>query len=381
MLKGIHYKTDQFIEIIIEDDLISRIKTDPAPKTDNIICPGLVDLQINGFQGIDFNEEGLSVDEVVSITKSLWSQGVTSYFPTLITNSDENISACLQTLTEACEKHHLVDQSITGIHLEGPFLSPEDGPRGAHPLEHIKAPDWDLLDKWQKIARGRIKMITISPEWPGSVDFIKQCVSAGILVSIGHTSASAEQIRDAVNAGARASTHLGNATHLMLPRHSNYIWEQLASEALWSTIIADGFHLPESLLKVFIKLKAKQTVLVSDATKFTGLPPGSYFSHIGGAIELNEEGRLFMKKNPKMLAGSAQSLLACVDHLVNSEISSLQNALEMASLRPMELLGTLNSYGLEEGKKADFLVFERKSDKINILQTIKAGEVVYTRDQ
>lgn len=378
MLNGIHYKTGKSVEISIENDLISFIKPRPDLNADNIICPGLVDLQINGFKGIDFNEEGLSVDQVVSITKSLWAEGITGYFPTLITNSDENICATLETIAEACEKHSIINKTIGGIHLEGPFLSAEDGPRGAHPLKHIKAPDWELLNKWQKIARGRIKLITISPEWPGSVSFIKQCVSSGILVSIGHTSASAEQIREAVQAGARASTHLGNATHLMLPRHSNYIWEQLASEKLWSTIIADGFHLPESLLKVFIKLKEGKTVLVSDSTKFAGLPPGSYSSHIGGTIELNAEGRLYMKENPKMLAGSAQSLLTCVDHLVNSEISSLQTALEMAFLKPAELLGIHNLYGLEEGKKADLIIFERTSGKIKILQTIKAGEVVYT---
>ena len=378
MLKGVHYKTDKPVEVKFDADLISLIKMDPDLKTNNIICPGLVDLQINGFKGIDFNEEGLSIEEVVTITKSLWEEGVTSYFPTLITNSDENISASLQTLTDACEKNHLINKSITGIHLEGPFLSPEDGPRGAHPIKYIKSPDWNLLDKWQNIAKGRIKMITISPEWPESIDFIKQCVASGILVSIGHTSASVKQIREAVQAGARASTHLGNATHLMLPRHSNYIWEQLASEDLWASIIADGFHLPKSLLRIFIKLKSEKTILVSDATKFAGLSPGFYSSHIGGAIELNEEGRLFMQENPKMLAGSAKSLLTCVDQLVNSEIVSLHTALEMASLKPMELLGAANLYGLEEGKKADIIVFERTSGKMKILQTIKAGEKVYT---
>ena len=378
MVKGVHYKTDKPVEVKIDEDVISFIETYPNIKTNNIICPGLVDLQINGFKGIDFNEEGLSINDVVTITKSLWAEGITSYFPTLITNSDENICASLEILAEACEKNYLINQTLIGIHLEGPFLSAEDGPRGAHPLKYIKAPNWNLLEKWQKIAKGRIKMITISPEWPESVDFIKQCVTSGILVSIGHTSASAAQITDAVQAGARVSTHLGNATHLMLPRHSNYIWQQLASDKLWATIIADGFHLPQSLLKIFTKLKSGKTVLVSDSTKFAGLSPGSYSSHIGGTIELNREGRLFMKENPKMLAGSAQSLLTCVDHLVNSEIASLQMALEMASLKPMELLGTDFLYGLKEGKKADLIIFERISGKIKVLQTIKSGKVVFT---
>ncbi|TBW28632.1 N-acetylglucosamine-6-phosphate deacetylase [Gramella sp. KN1008] len=377
MLNGVHYKTNNPVKITFEKDLIASIKLDKTLQTDNMICPGLVDLQINGFKGVDFNEEGLSVDSVVLVTRELWKAGVTSYFPTLITNSDENICATLETIEQACEKHSLIDKTISGIHLEGPFLSSEDGPRGAHPLKHIKAPDWDLLNKWQTIARGRIKMITISPEWPESVNFIKCCRSSGILVAIGHTNANEEQIRNAVQAGARLSTHLGNATHLMLPRHSNYIWEQLASEQLWSSIIADGFHLPPALLKVFLKIKEGQSILVSDSTKFAGLPPGSYSSHIGGAIELNSEGRLFMKDKPKMLAGSARSLLNCIDHLVNSEITSLETALDMASFKPLELLGKHYLYGMEEGKKADLIIFKRVSGKIRLLKTIKAGEVVY----
>lgn len=379
VFRGLHYKTKKSIEIKIIDGLIHGIADNVGQYDENIISPGLVDLQVNGFNGIDFNQGDLKEEEVVEITKKLWSEGVTNYFPTLITNSDANINLAIKCITQTCEKNKLVDQTIAGIHLEGPFLSLEDGPRGAHPLQYIKAPDWDLFCKWQEKAAGRIKMITLSPEWSGSTAFISKCVASGVVVSIGHTAATPEQIKNSINAGAIVSTHLGNATHLMLPRHSNYIWEQLASDQLWSTIIADGFHLPKSVLKVFLSVKPEKSILISDSTKFAGMLPGTYSSHIGGEIELDSRGKLFMKDNPNMLAGSAQSLRWCVDHLVTSEIASLSTSLEMASVKVMELLGEASSYGLEEGKKADLIIFEIKSNKIVIIQTIKSGEVVYSR--
>lgn len=377
--KGIHYKTKEPIRIKIKNGLIEDINANFSQQDEKLIAPGFVDLQVNGFNGIDFNQGDLKEEQVFEITKALWQEGVTSYFPTLITNNDANIESAITCIGKACKKNKLIDDSIAGIHLEGPFLSLEDGPRGAHPLQYIKAPDWDLFCKWQEKAEGKIKMITLSPEWPQSTAFISKCIASGVIVSIGHTSATPEQIRKAIDAGARVSTHLGNATHLKLPRHPNYIWEQLASEQLWSTIIADGFHLPKSVLKVFLKVKPEKSVLVSDSTKFAGLSPGTYTSHIGGEIELDSNGKLFMKNSPKMLAGSAQSLRWCVDHLVNSEITSLSMALEMASVKAMELLSTDSLYGLEEERNADLILFERKSDKINIIQTIKSGEVVFSR--
>ncbi|MDO6802360.1 amidohydrolase family protein [Wenyingzhuangia sp. 1_MG-2023] len=379
VIKGIHYKTKQPVEITLDNGLIAEIESNPTLKSEKTIAPGLVDLQINGFRGVDFNEEELQESDVVKITEYLWQEGVTSYYPTLITNSDCAVCTALETIVSACEKDIYINKTISGIHLEGPFLSLEDGPRGAHPLKYVKAPDWNLFCKWQKLAKGKIKMITLSPEWPEAIAFIKQCVASGVIAAIGHTAASSEQIKEAVLAGARVSTHLGNASHATLPRHANYIWEQLAAEDLWATIIADGFHLPKSVLSVFVKVKGEKCVLVSDATRFAGLPSGSYSSHIGGEIELNDDGKLFIKDNPNMLAGSAQSLCWCVDHLVNSEIATLSTALDMASIKVQQLLGEKGAMGLEKNAIADVIVFERTNNKINILKTIKAGKVVYTR--
>ncbi|MCH7402000.1 N-acetylglucosamine-6-phosphate deacetylase [Belliella kenyensis] len=375
-IEAIHYQTLKPVRIEVVEELISNVVDIEDEKSEYFVAPGMIDLQINGFNGMDFNTKSLKVEDVIEVTKSLWKIGVTSYLPTIITNSDANIEKSIQTILNAINNKEN-KESIAGIHLEGPFLSKEDGPRGAHPIEFIRAPDWDLFCKWQDIAEGNLKIITLSPEWDNAVDFIKKCVASGVKVAIGHTASSVIQIRDAIDAGATISTHLGNATHAMMPRHSNYLWEQLASEQLWSTVIADGFHLPKSMLSVFLKVKPKKSILVSDTTKFAGMKPGVYQSIIGGNVELDEHGRLFMKDSPSFLAGSASSILDCINHLVKHGVSSLERAIDMASIYPSMALDEHLSYGIKKGAAADLIIFKKAAGKMEVCQTIKSGEVVY----
>ena len=377
-IKGVNYKTGDSIEVQIVDNLISQVVGHPSENSSQIIAPGLVDLQVNGFKGIDLNSGELNEDEVIQITQFLWEEGVTAFLPTLITNSSAKIESAIDAIVQACDKNVLVGKSILGMHLEGPFLSKEDGPRGAHPIEHIQNPDWQLFSEWQERSGNRIKKITLAPELPGAIEFIGRCAEVGVLVSLGHTAASPEKIKEAVKAGAKMSTHLGNAAHLSLPRHPNYIWEQLASDELWISLIADGFHLPESVIKVFTKVKPNTSILVSDSTKFAGLSAGTYSSHIGGDIELSTEGRLFMKRSPELLAGSAQSLLWCINHMMKSDLANLPTAIDMASLKPMELMsGTLQ--GLNSKSPADIVVFEKGRLGLSVIKTFKSGQLVFTR--
>ena len=133
--------------------------------------------------------------------------------------------------------------AIAGLHIEGPHISPEDGPRGAHPQHCVRPPDVDEFHRWQEASNGSVKLVTVSPEWPESPGYIEAVVREGVVVAIGHTKATTDQIRDAVNAGATLSTHLGNGAHSMLPRHPNYLWDQLAEDRLAASFIADGIHL------------------------------------------------------------------------------------------------------------------------------------------
>lgn len=337
------------------------------------IGPGLIDLQVNGVNGIDFNDVALTETQVAEATRFLLTTGVTTYFPTVITNSDENILHILSTISSACKEDALSDACIGGIHLEGPFLSKKDGARGAHNEKYIKAPDWELFVQFQKASGNRIKLITLAPEWENSTAFIEKCCENDVRVAIGHSSATPKEIAIAIEAGASLSTHLGNAVPLMLPRHPNVIWEQLAQEALYTSLIADGFHLPESFLKVAIKTKKDQALLVSDATCFTGMPPGTYRTHIGEEVVLNDEGKLALSNTSGLLAGATKTLLEDIQHLIDSNIAPLDIAWKMASENPAAFLGK----GEANGRSADMVVFDMINNKLSIEKVIKNGETVF----
>ncbi|WP_394058668.1 N-acetylglucosamine-6-phosphate deacetylase [Paenibacillus sp. 843] len=378
---GRHYATDEPIELAWNPD--GRIERALPYDGDGEmwIAPGLIDLQINGGYGHDFNSLPLTTETVIQATRRLWEKGVTLYYPTIITNGNEEIEQLLRVIDAACLEDETVGSTIGGIHLEGPFLSPEEGPKGAHDSRYIKAPDWSLFTRWQEASGNRIRIVTLSPEWPEAADFIRACAKAGIVVSIGHTAATPEQIREAVDAGATMSTHLGNGAHLTLPRHPNYIWEQLAQDRLWAGIIADGYHLPDSVIKVMLRAKPSKALLVSDAVYLSGMPPGEYETHIGGHVVLTSEGRLHLARKPELLAGSAMMLADAVWRLAQSGLCTFPEAWDMASMLPAQAVGQTESYGLRRGAQADFVLLEKHKGKLRIVETVKGGRSVYRAAQ
>jgi N-acetylglucosamine-6-phosphate deacetylase len=379
-MRAIHYATGEAISIRIEKGLFQSFNRLDAPEADlPRIAPGLVDLQINGFTGHDINALPPAGDTLQKMIRALWREGVTTCYPTVITNSPETITATMLTLARACDSDADTARGVGGIHLEGPFISPDDGARGAHDRRFVAPPDWEQFRRWQGAAGGRIRIVTMSPEWPQSADFITRCAQSGVTVSIGHTSATPAQIADAVRAGARMSTHLGNAAHLMLPRHPNYLWEQLAQDDLWACVIADGFHLPDQVLKVIMKVKGDRTMLVSDAVALAGMPPGPYTMPVGGKVVLTPQGRLHLAANENLLAGSAQMLLKGIEHLVRSRLATLAQAWDMASIRPASFMNLPTAGGLTPGAPADFVLFRRTADKIDLEATYKAGHAVFNR--
>ncbi len=339
--------------------------------------PGLIDLQVNGIHGVDFNTTELRAEDVLKATHYLLSKGVTTFFPTLITNADEQIFKLIRTIVKACHQYPLVNVCIGGIHLEGPFISAEDGARGAHSRQYIRPPDTKWLDQCQEISEGRIRLLTLSPEWENTRDFIRHCQSQDIKVAIGHTNASPGQIAAAVTAGATLSTHLGNAAPLMLRRHPNMLWEQLAQDGLYASFIADGFHLPEAFLKVAFRAKGEKAMLVSDATAFSGMPAGVYQSHIGDEVVLEENGRLCLKANPELLAGATRNLLENIVFLLSRQLCSLSEAWQMGSVRVAEFLGW-QGYHPNSDKPSDIAVFDLKEGgNLMIKKVYKNGQLVY----
>lgn len=328
------------------------------------LAPGLVDLQINGYAGIDFNSLPLTVADVHKSCCRLLARGVTGFVPTVITGTKESMGALLETLAEACETDPLCASMIPGFHLEGPFVSPEDGARGAHPREDVLAPDWALFEALQARARGRVKIVTLAPEWPEAPDFIRRLVASGVKASIGHTMADAEAIERAVDAGADYSTHLGNGAPGTLPRHPNFIWDQLAEDRLMAGFIGDGFHLPWSFIKVLLRAKGPRCLLVSDAAHLSGCTPGPYHTHIGGDVYLHENGKLTMREDPRLLAGSAMLQLDALEKMLGKGLCSLEEAWELASARPARFMNFTERGSLEEGSRADLLCFHFEDSQI-----------------
>lgn len=364
--------SNELIQVVIDDNLLVS-KKEVGIKGDEVIFigPGFLDLQINGFSGVDFNTFPILENDFLKVINDLSKEGVLSFFPTVITNSDANIINLLKNINELCSQNSLIDSYVSGIHLEGPFISPVKEASGAHSKDYIKAPDWELFKTFQEASGNRIKIVTISPEWDNSIDFIAKCVANDIIVSIGHTVASSEQINAAVNAGAKMSTHLGNGAPLSLHRNSNIIIDQLANNGLTPSIIADGFHLPDNFLKIVFKIKKQNVILVSDSTMFSGMEAGVYHSHIGGKIKLEKGGRLSTYKNENVLAGSAVSLLDCVNKLFSSQILSLSEAWSAASVQPKKLASMPD-------KNTDFVLFKLINNTITILRVFKSGKQIYT---
>src|SRR5947209_10300880 len=202
---------------------VDELITPPADAA--YIAPGLIDLQVNGFAGVDFNEPSATADDLLRSVHRMAETGVTRCFPTIITGSHERISAALRNLANAKERWSdagLPEARVfEGFHVEGPHISPEDGPRGAHPAEQVRPPDTDEFDRFQEAARGGIRLVTISPEWPETPRFISHLMRSGIVASIGHTRGTSDQVRAAVNAGATMSTHTGNGSNAVRPQTQN----------------------------------------------------------------------------------------------------------------------------------------------------------------
>ncbi len=382
VITGVHYQTGQCIQIAVKNGLIDCIS--PSGKSDHAelpyIAPGLIDLQVNGYRGVDFNDTTLTVEKVAVITQQLLNQGVTAYMPTVITNSKQNTLMLLSIIAEACEQSDLVSSCIAGIHLEGPFISNQEGPLGAHDKQHVYAPDWDLFKQWNTTSGNRIKIVTLSPEWAEAAAFTRRCVERGILVSIGHTAATTDQITAVIDAGATMSTHLCNGTHQVLPRHPNYIWDQLADDRLSAGFIGDGFHLPASVIKVILKMKGQKAILVSDSVSLAGLPPGSYHTPVGGEVVLTDNGKLHLANKPNTLAGSAHTLVQAIAHLCNNSLSSLPDAINLASVNPANLLALPQQAGLTSGAPADLMLFYKRNNALQISATYKRGALVHQSD-
>jgi N-acetylglucosamine-6-phosphate deacetylase len=310
----------------------SPLRPPPTDAKRTLELPGLVDLQVNGFAGVDFTDGALDAGRLQTAVAAIEATGVTRFLPTLITSALDTFVRCARTIARSPHA------AIAGLHMEGPYISPEDGYRGAHAREFVRSADVDDFRRRQDAAEGRIRIVTLAPESPGALRLVEHLVASGVRVAIGHTAASGTQIQDAVKAGATLSTHLGNGCASMMPRHPNVIWEQLGEDRLLASFIVDGHHLPPATVRSMIRAKTpSRTILVTDAIAAAGMPPGRY--RLGGqTVELDASGRVAVP-GASNLAGSALRLDAAIGNVVRFTGLALEEVVPMASTRPAEYLG------------------------------------------
>jgi N-acetylglucosamine-6-phosphate deacetylase len=359
-------------------DAVERIESLPPGAAGRFVAPGLVDNQVNGYAGVAFTTGSgpLAVEGVLRATRALWSVGVTSYLPTLTTHAAETYCHSLAVLAEAAADPATLG-AIAGFHLEGPHISPLDGFRGAHPARHVRPPDWAEMERFQAAAKGGVRTVTVAPETPGCLDFIRRCTAAGVVVALGHHDADRETIDRAVLAGARTVTHLGNGCANTINRHANPLWPQLANDALQASLICDGFHLRDEQIAVFHRVKGTdRTILTADAVHLAMLPPGDYVNDEGDTIRLTPEGCVRYPAQG-VLAGAALPLSRGVAKIMQVTGCTLAEAIRMASTNPARLYGLADRGELRPGLRADLIVFRPGANDLAIERTFVAGRLVH----
>ena len=297
---------------------------------------GFVDLQVNGRQGVDFSDEALSAEDFAVACRGILKSGTAAFLPTIVTAGIKTYENNLPIIAQVMNQPEFKGR-VLGVHIEGPFISPQDGARGAHPLPHVKEPDIKFLDHMIQLSEGSIKMLTVAAELKGAAELIAYAATKGICVSLGHQLAEYDTVAPAAVAGATSLTHLGNGVPSTLNRHNNPIWAGLAEDKLTAMLITDGHHLPPPLIKLILRIKGvERVVITSDGTALTGMPPGQY-NMFGSNVTLDENGRLY---NPETgyLSGSGSTMLQCMNHLASLNLLTLEELMQVGYTNPLNMI-------------------------------------------
>jgi N-acetylglucosamine-6-phosphate deacetylase len=362
MIRGIDVFTGEPVELTVHDGRISSRTVLESSQGLPFVSPGWFDLQVNGWRNLDWNANDLSLTQAEELCTLLAERGTTRSLATIITAHEEQMLNRIAAVRRFCEQSPIVARSVAGIHVEGPYISGEDGPRGAHDRSATRDPSTDELHRWIEASGNRIRMVTLAPERRGAPGFITCLRENGIVPALGHTAATGEEIRSAVDAGALFCTHLGNGMAARIDRHHNPLWSQLAEDGLVAGVIADGHHLPAAVLKVITRAKGTERIVtVSDAAAPGGSPPGSY-RWSGIEVEVNDEGRLGLAGTP-YLAGAGHLLDRGIATLTTAADLSLAQAVATVTANPHRLLGhPATEYSLEPGGRASLVRFRLAPD-------------------
>ena len=328
---------------------------------DAIIAPGFIDLQVNGFGGHD---AATGVEAVRQIARRLPETGVTGFLPTIITAPLRDAATFPAVAAEAGEADG-VGARVLGAHLEGPFLNPER--RGCHDASLMIEPSAENL---RPLLASPCRLITLAPELPGGLDAVRTLTRAGAIVSAGHSNATYEEGRAAIDAGVRFGTHLFNAMSPLHHREPGLPGALLAADQAVTGLIADGHHVHEALLAITLARKGEGGIaLTTDQVAAAGMPPGRY--QLGGG-EVISDGHT-VRRAEGMLAGSVATMPQLIRIAAALAGSSLRAALTMASLTPARALG-LPLGRIAPGAAADLVVLGRD---LQVRATLVAGRIVF----
>jgi N-acetylglucosamine-6-phosphate deacetylase len=366
------YRTARWIEVSIDGGRLAEIRQVEGPEAiqpdDAWIAPAFWDIQVNGRLGHSFSSPSLTVDQVEEVVEAQATLGTSRLCPTLITAPREETLHGLRTIDAACRRSLTVDRMVLGIHLEGPFLSEREGYRGAHPAAAMRDPEPAYFEELQNAAGGRITLMTLAPERPGSLAFLSWARARGVTMAMGHTAADGPTLVAAAAAGASLSTHLGNGIAASLARHPNPIWQQAADDRLFASLIADGHHLDSDTLRVLARAKGpSRTILVSDASPLAGLPEGLY-----GDWAVDPAGRIVVA-GTAYLAGSNRPLLPGLENLMAALPCGVAEAVDCVTANPARLLDR-PAPELKPGLPACLVLFERpRLDRLVLRRTCVDG--------
>ncbi len=301
------------------------------------MIPGFIDLQVNGAAGVDFGSGDLTESDVDKVASLLYRRGIIGFCPTVTTMSLERYERCLPVLAR-WQGRRATARNL-GVHIEGPFINPDDGPRGIHDRAFVRPASIEVYEQLRELCADRVAILTLAPEVPGALELIEHVThSSKTVLSLGHTNAGAQTIHEAVDAGARSATHLGNGISSTIDRHQNPLWPMLADERLTAMCVTDGFHQPEEMLRVLLKVKAPDRFIVtSDLMPMAGLPPGEY-EVCGRTVVLERDGWLHCKDSTQ-LAGSGRNMLHCMNYLASLGVLTASELETVGFVNPLALLG------------------------------------------
>ena len=365
-----HFSTGKPVQVRWKNGVITSIKEISSAPENSWIAPALFDLQINGYGGIDFQQDNLTVEDLLSAARQLRRDGCAQFFLTLITDDWSSLTTRLRHVNKLRSQSDELQGAIAGWHIEGPFLSDQPGFHGAHNPEFMRDPKPEQIRELREITANDPLLLTLSPERTGSMEAISLAKSLGITISLGHTNASAETLRQAVTAGATGFTHLANGCPREMDRHDNILWRVLEMPTLAVSLIPDKIHVSPALFRLVHRMMGGNIYYTTDAMSAAGAPPGTY-KLADMELEVGAD-QIVRQPGKTNFAGSALKPIDGIFRAAKMLNRPWWEIWPRFSTGPAKLIGV--PHGLEGGNTANFCWLKFASSTLVELKTYSGGQ-------